>query len=236
MLVLKNFSVSIGGGPAGEGPAGEGPVSLLTDVNLVFSSGQTVIIAGHNGSGKSTLAAGIMGLAGYHPEGNIALEGNDITTWSVEQRAQAGIFLAYQYPMEIPGLAIRTFLHHAYRSCKGATLSLHDLDKKIDGAFQQVGLPPEYSVRNVHEGFSGGQKKRFELVQMLVLEPRIIIVDEIDSGLDATGIAMVIRLIAEYKATFPETLFIIITHNTALYQHLAVDKYITMQGGRVLDS
>ncbi len=228
MLVLKNFSVYISEGSIE-------PVSLLKDINLIFNSGQTVIITGPNGSGKSTLAGSLMGLAGYDPEGTIELEGSDITTWSVEQRAQAGIFLAYQYPMEIPGLAIRTFLHHAYRSCKGAALPLQGLDKKIDQAFHMVGLPAEYSARNVHEGFSGGQKKRLELVQMLVLEPRIIIMDEVDSGLDAPGIAMVIRLIAHYKATFPTCLFIIITHNTALYQQLAVDKYITMQSGRILD-
>jgi len=222
MLFLKNFSVS----------AQETPI--VHDISIAFNSGQLVVIAGDNGSGKSTFASALMGLSGYNVTGEVLLDGNDITSWPVEKRAQAGMFLGFQHPIEVPGLPIKTFLHHAFRSCKGADLALELLDKKIEKAFELVGLPAEYSNRNVNEGFSGGQKKRFELVQMLVLEPRIIILDEPDSGLDAHGVNALIDVITAYRTAHPEALIIIITHNTLLAKQLQADHILTMSAGKLV--
>jgi Fe-S cluster assembly ATP-binding protein len=222
MLFLKNFSVS----------AQETPI--VHDISIAFNSGQLVVIAGDNGSGKSTFASALMGLSGYNVSGEVLLDGNDITSWPVEKRAQAGMFLGFQHPIEVPGLPIKTFLHHAFRSCKGADLALELLDKKIEKAFELVGLPAEYSNRNVNEGFSGGQKKRFELVQMLVLEPRIIILDEPDSGLDAHGVNALIDVITAYRTAHPEALIIIITHNTLLAKQLQADHILTMSAGKLV--
>jgi Fe-S cluster assembly ATP-binding protein len=222
MLSLKNFSVSIE------------KTAIVHDITHDFTSGQLVIISGDNGSGKSTLVSALMGLSGYQVTGEISLDGVDITGWSIEKRAHAGIFLAFQHPIEVPGLPIKTFLHHAYRSCKGPNLALEALDQKIANAFQKVGLPAEYIDRNVHEGFSGGQKKRFELVQMLVLEPRIVILDEPDSGLDAQGVAALIEVINQYKNSHPEALIIIITHNKNLAEQFQADQRLLMSAGRLL--
>jgi Fe-S cluster assembly ATP-binding protein len=223
MLSLKNFSVCAQSTP------------IVRDITTVFKSGQLVIISGDNGSGKSTLACALMGLSEYTVSGEIFLEGNTISGWSVEKRAQAGIFLGFQHPIEVPGLPITTFLQHAYRSChSGHEITLEEINQKIERAFELVGLPKEYSVRNVHEGFSGGQKKRFELVQMLVLEPRIIILDEPDSGLDAQGVSALITVIKQYREMHPEALIIIITHNTHFAEQFNADLQLTMTAGKLI--
>lgn len=222
MLSLKNFSVSVQNVP------------IVQDVSLIVKQGQLLMIMGDNGGGKSTLACSLMGLSGYTCTGEIAFDGNDISGWSVQKRAQAGIFLGFQHPLEVPGLPIKTFLQHAYRSCKGSELSLELLDVKIKKSFEQVGLPQEYVNRNVHEGFSGGQKKRFELVQMLVLEPRIIILDEPDSGLDAQGLNALTNVINEYRATHRQAIVIIITHNAGLAKMLFADRVITILSGKLI--
>ncbi len=219
MLVLQNFSVFRGSTP------------IVAPITFSFRQGSTTIITGNNGSGKSTLASALMGLSGFHTQGNIFFNGLSIAEWSVEQRARSGFFFVYQYPLEIPGLGIKTFLQHAYRACKGTDLTVEQIDKKIGDSFAFVGLPQDYCQRNVHEGFSGGQKKRLELVQLLVLEPRVIILDELDSGLDAQGIQTVTHLIDYYKKLHPETIFIIITHNPLLVMHEAVDNRLFMESG-----
>ncbi len=223
MVSLKNFSVSAQ------------TVPIVHGITHDFINGQLVIISGDNGSGKSTLACSLMGLSGYTCSGEILLDGVDISGWSVEKRAQAGIFLGFQHPIEVPGLPIKTFLHYAYRSCNPQTaLSVEDINQKIEKAFELVRLPADYIDRNVHEGFSGGQKKRFELVQMLVLEPRIIILDEPDSGLDTQGVSALINVIKEYRATHQDAIFILITHNTQLPQQLNADHTVTMSAGKLL--
>ena len=220
MLTFDNFSLFFNELP------------IVRALVAYFHAGQTVVITGDNGSGKATLACGIMGVAGYNAQGKLIYDGHDISAWPIEKRAQAGIFLAYQYPLEIPGLGFTTFLHHAYRACHGNELSLSELDEKIKTACVHVGLPAELLQRDL-SGFSGGQKKRLELVQMLVLQPKVIIFDEIDSGLDAPGITQVHEVIDAYKRDFPGTLFIIITHNVLFAQQCRPDVHLIMRAGEL---
>lgn len=222
MLTFKDFSVHIG------------TQQIIKNIALTCLSGQLVTITGANGGGKSTLVAALMGLSGYECQGEILLNGQSIIDWPVEKRAQAGIFLAHQHPVIIPGLRNKIFLQHAYRACKGTALPLSEIDKKIAYALERVGLPEDFIDRQVHDGFSGGQRKRFELAQMLVLEPRIIILDEIDSGLDAAGLQMVTTLIAEYRTAFPETIFLVITHNSLFSQALVPDASLQMHEGQLV--
>lgn len=220
MLSFNNFSVFCDSKP------------IVQALSAEFISGQVIVISGDNGSGKSTLAGAIMGLSGYTTQGELTYKNQLIADLAPEQRAQLGIFLAYQYPVEVPGLRITTFLQHAYRACHGTALPLSELDSKIANAFATVGLPAEFLARTMHEGFSGGQKKRLELVQMLVLEPQVIIFDELDSGLDAAGITMLTQVIRDYKVTHAEAIFIIITHSAAFATACHADKLLTMQAGR----
>lgn len=218
MLNFEEFSLFLNG------------KSIVNGVSAFFSAGELVVITGDNGSGKSTFASGIMGISAYRPFGKVYYKNQNITDWSIEKRAQAGIFLAYQYPLEIPGLSLITLLQHAHRACYGNTLTLQEITAEILTACSWVGLPSDLLQRDL-SGFSGGQKKRLELVQMLVLKPKVIIFDEIDSGLDAPGIAMVLETISQYRADAPETLFLIITHNEHFAHQCKPDKLLTMQAG-----
>lgn len=216
MISFNNVSVFVDGIP------------IITDLSGAFCAGSTVVITGNNGSGKSTLAHALMGLAPYKVSGTITYHGQDITAWPVEKRAQAGIFLAYQQPREIPGLSVATLLYHAYRSIKGTDATLKEIEDKIAAAFDAVGLPRDLMQRGVHEGFSGGQKKRLELVQLLVLEPKLIILDELDSGMDALGVQTMHELLVEYKQKHPQALLFVITHNTQYAQLLNPDTCIAL--------
>lgn len=223
MLFLKNFCVAVQ------------ETSILHDISIHFKQSELVAITGANGSGKSTLACALMGLSGYTISGELVLDGIDITGWDVQKRAQAGIFLGYQHPLEIPGLSITTFLQHAFRACSpDSDTSLQAINQKIEHALDAVGLPAMFMQRGLHEGFSGGQKKRLELAQILVLEPRIIILDEPDSGLDACGVHALINLIATYRTMHPDTLIILITHNVDLIEQVHADLHLTMTAGKLV--
>lgn len=221
---ISNLSVSLGDKP------------LFSNVSLIIKPGSLHIIMGSNGSGKSSLAATLMGHPSYTvTQGSITLLNEVITDVSPDKRALKGLYLAMQYPPTLPGITVLTFLQEAYRALKKPTIPVMEFTKLVENALNTVNLPTQFMYRSVHDGFSGGEKKRLELAQIIVLQPTTIILDEIDSGLDAAGIVCVQNVIAHIRTIQPHTSFLIITHNSALAQALNPDFIHTMQNG-ILDT
>ncbi len=201
MFSIKNISVAIQ------------EKEIIKDLSLDCLPGSVHIIMGPNGSGKSSLVSAIMGQPRYEiKSGAVYLDGNNIIGLPVEKRARAGIFVAFQYPYEIPGVTVFTFLREAYRAVRQSDISVIDFKKLLEEACESVGLPTSYAYRYLNDGFSGGEKKRLELIQLLLLQPKVAILDEIDSGLDADGLVAIGGLCADIKARHPDMIFIIITH------------------------
>jgi len=211
--------------------------SVLTHVNLTCNPGTTHVVMGPNGSGKSSLAYTLMG----HPRytvmtGEVTVAGSSIISLSPDKRAQLGLFLAYQHPYEIPGLSIMTFLKDAYQACKGGTIDVPAFVQHVNACLEILGFDAELIKRNVNEGFSGGEKKRFELLQMLVLEPSLIILDEIDSGLDIDALKTVSKALAELRRKNPALIVIVITHYRRLLDYLPVDHVHLLYKGTIVAS
>jgi Fe-S cluster assembly ATP-binding protein len=222
---IKNLSVSIN------------KKSLLSSVTLICPPGSITVLMGPNGSGKSSLANALMGHPAYEiTAGALTLNGTNLIPLLADKRAQAGLFLAFQYPYEIPGVSVLTFLKEAYRSLGNTEISITDFIKKIETAFEQVGLPAEYMYRSLHEGFSGGERKRLEVAQLLLLQPKVALLDEIDSGLDIDGIQQVAQALLYLKNKNPETIFIIITHTIRLLNYLSPDIVHILVEGKIVTS
>src|SRR5574344_517798 len=181
-LVIKNLQVAVQGQP------------ILRGVNLTVSEGETVALLGPNGHGKSTLLAAIMGNPAYTVTGgSIELDGQDILKMTPDLRSKAGLFLAMQYPSEIPGLNSADFLKAAMNTHREKPMSLFEFYNSLQNAYKDMGIPFEMSKRNLNEGFSGGEKKRNEILQMRLLKPKIAMLDEIDSGLDVDAMQIVAK-------------------------------------------
>ena len=183
-LEIKNLQVSVETEDAAK--------EILRGVDLTISSGETHAIMGPNGSGKSTLAYAIAG----HPKytvtgGEVLLDGEDVLAMGVDERAQAGLFLAMQYPVEVPGVTVSNFLRTAKTAVDGEAPKLRTWVKDVKGAMEALRMDPAFAERNVNEGFSGGEKKRHEILQMELLQPKIAILDETDSGLDVDALRVV---------------------------------------------
>ena len=171
---------------------------ILKGVDLELNEGETLALLGPNGHGKSTLLAAIMGNPNYAvTEGSITLDGQDVLAMSVDQRSKSGIFLAFQYPSEIPGVNSADFLKAAMNARRQKPMSLFEYYSKLQKAYKETGIPFEMSNRNLNEGFSGGEKKRNEILQMKLLDPKFALLDEIDSGLDVDAINIVAKSIEE---------------------------------------
>ncbi|MGC2310214.1 MAG: Fe-S cluster assembly ATPase SufC [Candidatus Babeliaceae bacterium] len=210
---------------------------LINALNLVCKPGTFTVLMGPNGSGKSSLAYALMGHPKYTIiDGSIMLDDVPITQLSADKRARAGLFLAFQYPYEIPGVSIFSFLKESYRALKGTDIILDEFVQLVETVFQQVGLSPDYIQRGVHEGFSGGERKRLEVAQLLLFKPKVAILDEIDSGLDADGIRHVAQALNGLRAENPSMIFIIITHNTRLLQFMQPDQVHILQEGKLIAS
>ena len=211
---------------------------ILKGVNLTINSGEIHAIMGPNGSGKSTLASTIAGHPKYQVDsGQILLDGQDITEMSVDERARAGLFLAMQYPVEIPGVTMSNFLRSAKTAVDGKAPSLRTWTKDVKEAMKNLEIDPDFISRNVNEGFSGGEKKRHEILQLELLKPKFAILDETDSGLDVDALKIVSEGVNRAHAA-NDMGVMLITHYTRIlryikpqFVHVFVDGKMVDQGG-----
>jgi Fe-S cluster assembly ATP-binding protein len=215
-----------------------GPKSILRGVDLTVRSGETHAIMGPNGSGKSTLAYSIAGHPRYQiTEGTVTLDGVDVLSMTVDERARAGLFLAMQYPVEVPGVSVSNFLRTAKTALDGQAPKLRTWVKDVNAAMDKVSMDRDFATRNVNEGFSGGEKKRHEIMQLELLNPRFAILDETDSGLDIDALKVVSAGVNRFRAQGDRGV-LLITHYTRIlryiepdYVHVFVQGRIAEQGG-----
>jgi Fe-S cluster assembly ATP-binding protein len=216
----------------------QGSKPILRGVDLTVREGETHAIMGPNGSGKSTLAYSIAGHPRYTvTSGAVTLDGEDVLSMSVDARARAGLFLAMQYPVEVPGVSVSNFLRTAKTAIDGEAPSLRTWSKDVRTAMEALRIDPAFAQRNLNEGFSGGEKKRHEILQLELLKPRIAILDETDSGLDIDALKVVSEGVNRVRAT-GETGILLITHYTRIlryvrpdFVHVFVDGRIVTEGG-----
>ncbi|MFN8107819.1 MAG: Fe-S cluster assembly ATPase SufC [Nocardioidaceae bacterium] len=232
-LIIKDLHVSV--------DTEDGPKEILKGVDLTINSGETHAIMGPNGSGKSTLAYSIAGHPKYHVTGgSVTLDGVDVLEMSVDERARAGVFLAMQYPVEVPGVSVSNFLRTAKTAVDGEAPKLRTWVKDVNGAMERVQMDTAFASRNVNEGFSGGEKKRHEIVQLELLNPKVAVLDETDSGLDIDALRIVSEGVNRFKENGDKGV-LLITHYTRILRyikpdhvHVFVDGRIAEQGGREL--
>ena len=216
----------------------EGAKEILRGVTLTINSGETHAIMGPNGSGKSTLAYSIAGHPKYKvTSGTITLDGEDVLAMKVDERARAGLFLAMQYPVEVPGVTVSNFLRTAKTAVDGEAPKLRTWVKEVKEAMGNLRMDPAFAERNVNEGFSGGEKKRHEILQLELLRPHFAILDETDSGLDVDALRVVSEGVNRAKAA-DDLGVLLITHYTRIlryirpdFVHVFVDGTIAEEGG-----
>jgi Fe-S cluster assembly ATP-binding protein len=208
---------------------------ILRGVDLTVRSGETHALMGPNGSGKSTLAYSIAG----HPKyvvtrGSVTLDGEDVLSMKVDERSRAGLFLAMQYPVEVPGVSVSNFLRSAATSVRGEAPKLRTWVREVNDALSGLGMDRSFAERNLNEGFSGGEKKRHEILQLTLLQPKIAILDETDSGLDVDAL----RIVADGINRVRETLrvgILLITHYTRILRYVHPDFVHVFVGGRIVE-
>jgi Fe-S cluster assembly ATP-binding protein len=223
-LEIRDLHVSV------EGAADE----ILKGVDLTIESGQTHAIMGPNGSGKSTLAYSIAG----HPKyvvtrGSVLLDGEDVLSMTVDERARAGLFLAMQYPVEVPGVSVSNFLRTAATSIRGEAPKLRTWVKEVNDSMTALGIDRAFAERSLNEGFSGGEKKRHEILQLGLLKPKFAILDETDSGLDIDALRVVSDGINRVRETGVGTL--LITHYTRILRYVKPDFVHVFVAGRIVE-
>jgi Fe-S cluster assembly ATP-binding protein len=207
---------------------------ILRGVDLAVRAGETHAIMGPNGSGKSTLAYAIAGHPRYQvTQGSVTLDGEDVLGMSVDARARAGLFLAMQYPVEIPGVSVSNFLRTAVTAVRGEAPKLRLFLKELNAAMTDLAIDPVFAQRNVNEGFSGGEKKRHEILQMELLDPKIAILDETDSGLDIDALKVVADGVNRYRAKEGHGV-LLITHYTRILRYVQPDFVHVFVGGRIV--
>ena len=220
-----------------------GDKPILKGVNLAVPTGEIHVIMGPNGSGKSTLANTLMGHPSYEvTSGKALLFGEDLLAMKVYERARKGLFLAYQYPVEVPGVAFSRFLWSAHEAVTGGKndgskknpKKVLEFRKKMNTSLESLKMSPEFGKRHLNVGASGGEKKRLEVCQMQMLSPRVVIMDEIDSGLDIDSIKVVAKSIGAMRSS--DFTALIITHYPRILEHLEADKIHVIAGGRILCS
>ncbi|HJA05353.1 MAG TPA: Fe-S cluster assembly ATPase SufC [Candidatus Microbacterium stercoravium] len=213
----------------------EGTTPILNGVNLTIRSGETHAIMGPNGSGKSTLASTIAGHPKYEVTGGtITLDGEDVLAMSVDERARAGLFLAMQYPVEIPGVTVTNFLRTAKTAIDGEAPAVRTWVKDVGEGMKNLRMDPKFAQRNVNEGFSGGEKKRHEILQLELLKPQLAILDETDSGLDVDALKVVSEGVNRAKENTGLGV-LLITHYTRILRYITPDFVHVMVAGQIAE-
>ncbi|BBE22752.1 ABC transporter ATP-binding protein [Arthrobacter sp. MN05-02] len=226
-LEIKDLHVSI--------DTEQGNVPILKGVTLTINTGETHAIMGPNGSGKSTLASTIAGHPRYKVDsGSITLDGEDVLSMSVDERARAGLFLAMQYPVEVPGVTMTNFLRTAKTALDGEAPSLRHWTKDVKTAMAQLRIDADFAQRNVNEGFSGGEKKRVEILQLELFRPKFSILDETDSGLDVDALKVVSEGVNREHAK-GEMGTLLITHYTRILRYIKPDFVHVFVAGRIAE-
>ena len=216
--------------------ATEGP-KILHGVDLTIDAGEVHAIMGPNGSGKSTLATTLMGSPEYEVIGGLMrFRGDDITGWEADVRAKAGMFLAFQYPQEISGVSVRNFLRQAASARKGEDISAIDIYVGMQEWMERLDMDPSFMDRYLNEGFSGGETKRNEILQLAILEPEFAVLDETDSGLDVDALKIVANGVREIRQTRPEMGVLLITHYQRLLTELQPDRVHILINGQIVES
>ena len=214
--------------------AGTEDIEILHDINLTINKGETHVLMGPNGAGKSTLGHVLMGNPSYEiKSGSIMFDGEDITSMSSDKRSLAGIFMSYQAPVEIPGVPLWSFLRSIADKRPELKMSSRKFRKHVLELAEQLNLDPEYLDRDLNVGFSGGEKKKIEMLQLLLLQPKLAILDETDSGLDVDALSVVSHGIDCYRKNCDGTL-LIITHNTRILERVDVDRTDVMVKGHLV--
>ena len=227
VLEIKNLQVSV--------VTDAGNKEILRGVDLTIRSGETHAIMGPNGSGKSTLAYSIAG----HPKylitgGSVTLDGADVLEMTVDERAKAGLFLAMQYPVEVPGVSVSNLLRTAVTAIRGEAPKVRTWVGEVKAAMASLNIDTAFSERNVNEGFSGGEKKRHEILQMELLKPKIAILDETDSGLDVDALRIVSEGVNRVKAN-SELGVMLITHYTRILRYIKPDFVHVFANGKIVE-
>ena len=210
---------------------------ILRGVDLSVGAGEVHALMGPNGAGKSTLATTLLGNPSYEvTSGAIRLDGEDVTAWGTEIRAKAGMFLAFQYPEAISGVSVTQFLRQAMSARQGIDLSVLEVRLALSEWMERLGMDPAFAERYLNEGFSGGERKRNEILQMALLEPRLAVLDETDSGLDVDALGVVGRGVHTVRASHPEMAVLVVTHYLRLLEDLVPDRVHLMIDGRIVES
>ncbi|MFA6489763.1 MAG: Fe-S cluster assembly ATPase SufC [Candidatus Micrarchaeia archaeon] len=222
LLDVKNLSVSAEG------------KKIVKGVTLAIKPGEVHVIMGQNGSGKSTLLNALAGHPKYAAEGSVKFAGKDLLFMKPHERARAGLFLAFQSPNEVPGVALSSFLRRAYVARHGKEISVPEFENLLNEKMKLLGMDRNFASRGVNEGFSGGEKKRSEILQLSVLAPKLAMLDELDSGLDVDALSKISELLAAIKGK--DTALLIVTHYARILKGLKPDKVHVMRDGAIIAS
>lgn len=220
-LEIRNLSVSVEG------------TQILRGLDLTVGKGEVHVLMGPNGAGKSTLVNTVMGHPQYHVDGGMILfEGKDITRAPANERAKAGLFLSFQNPEEVPGISLENFMRTSRFAVTGRPVKLFAYKKELASKMEELGMDEEYASRYLNVGFSGGEKKKSEILQMLMLNPKLAILDETDSGLDVDAVKIVSQGVEKFHTG--ENSLLIITHNTKILDYLPVDAVHILMDGKIV--
>mgnify|MGYP006271206483 FL=1 len=227
-LIIKNLHVGV--------ETDAGLTEILRGVDLTVNSGEVHAIMGPNGSGKSTLAYSIAGHPKYTiTSGEVTLDGQDVLEMSVDERAKAGLFLAMQYPVEVPGVSVANFLRTAATALRGEAPKVRTWVGEVKEAMSKIAMDPAFAERSVNEGFSGGEKKRHEILQLELLKPKIAILDETDSGLDVDALRVVSEGVNRVKSE-QNLGIMLITHYTRILRYIQPDFVHVFAGGKIVEA